>query len=43
VRDAVGGEAFGLGDGGGTEVYGIVFSACLEDETFWDDVSDCQS
>ncbi len=43
VGHAVGGETFGLGDCGGTEVDAIVFAARLEEEAFWDDRGDGES
>lgn len=41
VWDAVGWQAFGLGDGCWAEMEGVVFSAGLEEEAFRDDVGDC--
>lgn len=40
VGDAFGGCVFGLRDGGGAEVEGVVLSAGLEEEAFGNDVCD---
>ena len=40
VWDAVGWQAFGLGDGCWAEMEGVVFSAGLEEEALGDDLGD---